>query len=277
MTTPPPAPLRHDDALTLLTDGLSQQDLAKVLLAAPVVNWMKVCRESLENRPAAPGAGCVLAAFAPDFGQDPYTTIAEDPVEILPPDPAFVRAALDAMVASGFRLLDDPHFERDMGHPHLGPLLLEAAVRHNLTDSYQRTIVHLAITERLPRHQLVRQALAAGADPNARDEFGRTPLEHMWLNNRFAPYAEESHAAVFADVYCSLLEHGADEALTDAVGRSMREVMLLGLSREGPNAHGIGMYAASFEEARSKFVALRQEAVLDASVPHAARPGSPRM
>jgi hypothetical protein len=84
-------------------------------------------------------------------------------------------------------------------------------------------LLYAAASHRPEREQIIRALLEAGADPNLRGNFGRTPL----------------HAAASAEAVNALLEYGADPALQDddgALAVDWMERALISLRAAASNA-----------------------------------------
>nr|WP_320133585.1 ankyrin repeat domain-containing protein [uncultured Holophaga sp.] len=113
-------------------------------------------------------------------------------------------------------------------------LLLDKGADVHRTDKYGRTVLH-----RLPPFHLEQVAplmerfLAHGADPNAVDRQGDTPLLHLWVWTGASPETEAGMARI-------LLKHGAK---VDTVDREGRTPLFLAVARR--NLGGVELLLAA--------------------------------
>ena len=97
--------------------------------------------------------------------------------------------------------------------PRIVQRALDAGADVNAKDEYGYTPLHQMATMHRGNEEICRLLLERGADPNARDDNGRTPLHWACLYN---------HTAIVR----LLIEHGADAGARDDQGETPFDVAL---------------------------------------------------
>lgn len=127
--------------------------------------------------------------------------------------------------------------------PEVLGALVGAGADPNVRNKYGRTPLHIVSTANLnkaARPGLIRALLATGADPNAQDAEGLTPLHAMFLYRFNSPRLETAQALLEAGADPNLLTHEGT-AVLDWVGKAEIKRLLVGAgAKRSPPKEGGG-------------------------------------